>query len=53
VVIQEESSVNIDNNDFATFTVRFFRPLVTRGRISDALMEVGEEVQIHWMFKQS
>lgn len=53
VVIQEESSVVIDDNEFATFTVRFFRPLVTRGRISDALLEVGETVQIHWMFKQS
>ena len=51
VVDQDRSSVTVDANGFAKFTVHFIRSLKTRGSLNDAVLTVGKPIQIDYMYK--
>ena len=50
MVLDNESGVAILNG-FATFTVRFKRPLETREKVEDANLVVGEDLLLQWSYK--
>ena len=50
MVLDKESGVTILNG-YATFNVRFKRPLQTRERVEDANLVIGENLLLQWSYK--